>query len=91
MRRLATVLLVSTFALTARAQVVILTDNVFQERMSTIRAAVQDSLTGEPLAFASVYVIPSKDTTISNFTLTDAKGEAKLDDCRSATTSSTSR
>ncbi|MBR4233305.1 MAG: outer membrane beta-barrel protein [Bacteroidales bacterium] len=80
MRRLATVLLVSTFALTARAQVVILNDNVFQERMSTIRAAVQDSLTGEPLAFASVYVIPSKDTTISNFTLTDAKGEAKLDE-----------
>ena len=32
------------------------------------------------MGFASVYVIPSKDTTITNFTLTDAKGEAKLDE-----------
>ena len=64
----------------ARAQVFILNDNVFQGRMSEIKATVLDSLTNEPVAYASVYVVPSKDTVITNFTLTDAKGEAKLDE-----------
>ncbi|MBO4742700.1 MAG: carboxypeptidase regulatory-like domain-containing protein [Bacteroidales bacterium] len=48
--------------------------------MSEIKAALVDSLTNEPVSFASVYVVPSKDTTITNFTLSDAKGEAKLDE-----------
>ena len=64
----------------AHAQVIILSDNMFQGRMSEIKTTVVDSLTLEPMAFASVYVIPSKDTTITNFTLTDAQGEAKLDE-----------
>ena len=66
--------------LSARAQVFIINDNVFQERMGTVKTTVLDSLTNEPVGFASVYVIPSKDTTITNFTLTDAKGEAKLEE-----------
>lgn len=63
-----------------RAQVVIINDNLFKDRMSEIRATVLDSLTNEPVGFASVYVVPSKDTTIINFTLTDANGVAKLDE-----------
>ena len=64
----------------AQAQVFILNDNIFQDRMGEIKATVLDSLTSEPVAFASVYVIPAKDTTITNFTLTDIKGEAKLEE-----------
>ena len=64
----------------ARAQVFVLNDNILTQRMGEIRASVVDSLTNEPVAFASVYVIPSKDTTITNFTLTDAKGQATLDE-----------
>ena len=67
-------------AFTSRAQVIILNDNVMTGRMSEIKATVLDSLTNEPVGFASVYVIPSKDTTITNFTLSDANGVAKLDD-----------
>ena len=67
-------------SLAARAQVFIMNDNAMQERLGEIKATVVDSLTNEPVPFASVYVIPSKDTTITNFTLTDAKGEAKLDE-----------
>ena len=67
-------------AIAAKAQVIIINDNVFNGRMSEIRAAVVDSLTSEPVPFASVYLIPSKDTTITNFTLSDADGKAKLDD-----------
>lgn len=75
---LATLLL--CLGLPAGAQVIILNDNLFQGRMSEVKATVLDSLTNEPVGFASVYVIPSRDTTITNFTLSDAKGEAKLDE-----------
>ena len=77
---LATLSLCLCLGLSARAQVFIINDNVFQERMGTVKATVLDSLTNEPIGFASVYVTPSKDTTITNFTLTDAKGEAKLEE-----------
>ena len=62
------------------AQVIIVNDNMLSGRMSTIKTTVLDSLTNEPVPFASVYLIPSKDTTITNFTLTDDKGEARLDE-----------
>ncbi|MBO4566960.1 MAG: outer membrane beta-barrel protein [Bacteroidales bacterium] len=64
----------------ARAQVVILNDNVLRGRMSEIKTTVVDSLTNEPVSYASVYVIPSKDTTITNFTLSGPNGEARLDE-----------
>ena len=81
MKKVITVLfLLTALCIGARAQVFILNDNVFQKRMSEIKTMVLDSLTNEPVAYASVYVIPSKDTTITNFTLTDAKGMATLEE-----------
>ena len=79
-RTILTIVLSCLSFLSARAQVLILNDNVFQGRMSEIKAVVLDSLTREPVGYASVYVVPSKDTTITNFTLTDAKGEARLEE-----------
>ena len=79
-RSILTIVLSCLSFLSARAQVLILNDNVFQGRMSEIKAVVLDSLTREPVGYASVYVVPSKDTTITNFTLTDAKGEARLEE-----------
>ena len=67
-------------AVSARAQVFIINDNMMVGRLTTIKAAVVDSLSNEPIPYASFYVIPAKDTTISNFTLTDDKGLAKLED-----------
>ena len=75
-----TISLFLCLGITSRAQVVILNDNVMTGRLSEIKTTVLDSLTNEPIGFASVYVVPAKDTTITNFTLTDAKGEAKLDE-----------
>ena len=81
MKKLISTLFISTIlCLGARAQVFVFNDNVFQERMGEIKATVVDSLSSEPVAFASVYLIPSKDTTITNFTLSDAKGVATLDE-----------
>ena len=77
---LPTLLLCLFLCLGARAQVFIINDNVLTDRMAEIKASVVDSLTSEPVAFASVYVIPSKDTAITNFTLTDATGKATLDE-----------
>ena len=81
MKKLISTLFLTVFlCLGARAQVFVFNDSVFQERMGEIKATVLDSLTSEPVAFASVYVIPSKDTTITNFTLTDAQGAATLEE-----------
>ena len=81
MRRFLSALIMSLcVGFTAHAQVYIFNENMLKERMSEIKTMVLDSLTNEPVSYASVYVIPSKDTTITNFTLTDAKGEACLDE-----------
>lgn len=81
MKKLLTIIsLCLCLGFSARAQVIVINDNVFQQRMGTIQTTVLDSLTREPVGFASVYVIPSKDTAITNFTLTDTKGEAKLEE-----------
>lgn len=63
-----------------QAQVIIVNDSMFRGRMSEIKATVRDSLTNEPVGFASVYLIPAKDTVITNFTLTDLYGDATLDE-----------
>ena len=77
---LSTFLFSAILCLGARAQIFVYNDSADQERLGAIKATVLDSLTSEPVPFASVYVIPSKDTTITNFTLTDATGKATLDE-----------
>ncbi len=79
-RILITAIILVAACLRSNAQVFILGDNVTTGRMSRIEGTVIDSLTNEAIPFASFYVIPAKDTTISNFTLTDAEGKAKLED-----------
>ena len=48
------------------AQVFIINDNLTAGRLAEVEAAVIDSLTNDPVAFASVYVVPVKDTAILN-------------------------
>ena len=72
MRRFLSALTMSLcLGMTAHAQVYIFNENMLKERMSEIKTTVLDSLTNEPVSYASVYVVPSKDTT---------NGEAKLDE-----------
>jgi len=77
---LVSILLCLLAGFSSRAQVFILNDNVLTGRLSEIRATVVDSLSGEPISFVSAYVIPAKDTAISNFTLSDAEGKVKLEE-----------
>ena len=44
----------------SKAQVFIVNDNMTAERLARVEATVLDSLTNDPVAFASVYVIPVK-------------------------------
>jgi len=78
MKKMIAIALMVVACIAARAQVVIVNDNLMGGRLCEISATVLDSLSKEPVPFASVYVIPSKDTTITNFTLSDAEGVAKL-------------
>ena len=50
-----------------------------RDRAFPIVLTVADSLSGEPVPFASVYLKPAKDTIITHFTLSDAQGRAMLD------------
>lgn len=77
-KRIGTAILCLCISIAAKAQVIIINDNMTRERMSEIKATVVDSLTNEPVPFASVYVTGAKDTVITNFTLTDEKGESVL-------------
>ena len=79
-RILITAIILVAACLRSNAQVFIVNDNLLTGRLTTVSASVIDSLTSEPIEFASFYVIPAKDTTITNFTLTDAEGKAKLED-----------
>lgn len=63
--------------LKAEAQIVI-TGDFFEKVSYNIEAQVVDSLTNEPVSFASVYLMPKRDTLITNFSLTDTLGNAVL-------------
>ncbi|MBQ2483666.1 MAG: carboxypeptidase regulatory-like domain-containing protein, partial [Bacteroidales bacterium] len=79
MKRLFTAIILTIITCTfARAQVFIFNENMFAGRMSSIKVKVVDSLTNEPIPYASFYVVPAKDTTITNFIMTDTSGVATL-------------
>lgn len=75
------VALLFTASLTARldAQIVI-SDDMFGRTSFKVTAQVLDSLTKEPVAFASAYLRHPKDTVITSFALTDTLGKATLKD-----------
>lgn len=52
--------------------------NVRAERFFSISLQVADSLSGEPVPFSSVYLVPVRDSIITNFTLSDQKGQAEV-------------
>ena len=74
------IILILLFCLSAKAQIFIGNDNLTNRRMSNIKVKIIDSLTSEPISFASVYVVPVKDTVISNFIISDTSGVATLKD-----------
>lgn len=58
----------------------ILSQEMFRRREFNVEAQVADSLTGEPVAFASAYMKVANDTLITNFALSDPEGKIHLKD-----------
>ena len=78
---LATLFFVITASLGFRldAQIAI-SEDMFSRTSFKVTAQVLDSLTKEPVAFASAYLRHPKDTVITSFALTDTLGKATLKD-----------
>lgn len=70
-------LFAASFTARLDAQIVI-SDDMFGRTSFTVKAQVLDSLTREPIAFASAYLRHPKDTVITSFALTDTLGKAEL-------------
>lgn len=45
-----------------------------------LKCTLQDSKSGEPIPYATAYLIPQGDTTITYFALSDEKGKVKIED-----------
>lgn len=72
-------LFAASFTARLDAQIVI-SDDMFGRTSFKVTAQVLDSLTKEPVAFASAYLRHPKDTVITSFALTDTLGKATLKD-----------
>lgn len=66
-----------SFGFRLDAQIAI-SEDMFGRTSFTVKAQVLDSLTREPIAFASAYLRHPKDTVITSFALTDTLGKAEL-------------
>ena len=67
-------LFAASFTARLDAQIAI-SDDMFGRTSFTVKAQVLDSLTREPIAFASAYLRHPKDTVITSFALTDTLGK----------------
>lgn len=68
-------------AVAAHAQVVVMDYDMFQRnRNIKVKLSVLDAKTEEPLPFATVYLNPQGDTTITHFALSDMKGDVEIKD-----------
>ena len=74
---IAAALLFCSLSLTLRAQVT-LPSSFFEGTSFSIEGQVLDSLTNEPVSFASAYLHHPKDTVITNFALTDSLGRFEI-------------
>ena len=80
MKRIFLTLLAVLAALCANAQIIINMENYTKYQTGEVKLTLKDEDTSEPICFASVYLIPQGDTTITNFALSDDKGDVVLEE-----------
>lgn len=64
----------------AGAQMYIDLDMLQKTQNTELKLILQDSKTKEPISYATVYLIPQGDTTITNFAISDAEGKVEMDE-----------
>lgn len=67
-------------ALPLLAQRTISYDMIQRNRNLNVKLTLKDSKTSEPVSWASVYLIPDGDTTITHFALSDEKGDVLIEE-----------
>lgn len=67
-------------AVPSGAQVYIDLDMLQHSGNTTLEMKLQDSKSREPIGYATVYLIPQGDTTITHFALSDADGKVKIEE-----------
>ncbi len=80
MKRILILLCLMMTALPLFAQKAISYDMIQRNRNLNVKLTLKDSKTSEPISWASVYLIPDGDTTITHFALSDDKGDVLLKD-----------
>lgn len=80
MKRILTLLCLTVAALPLFAQRTISYDMIQRNRNLKVRLTLVDSKTSEPISWASVYLIPDRDTTITHFALSDDKGDVLIEE-----------
>lgn len=77
MKRILLTLSLVLSALSARAQIISF-DMINNNRNTNVKLTLKDAKTEEPISWASVYLIPDGDTTITHFALSDEVGDVLL-------------
>ena len=80
MKRILILLCLLTTALPLFAQRAVSYDMIQRNRNLRVKLTLKDSKTSDPISWASVYLIPDGDTTITHFALSDDKGDVLLED-----------
>lgn len=80
MRKIAAALVLLLASYYAGAQVYVDLDMLQKNQNTRLKMVLQDSKTKEPIPYASVYIIPQGDTTITNFAISDTKGKVEMED-----------
>ena len=75
--RLAAILLFSIFFI-ASANAQFIPSGMFERNQGTVVLKVQEESSGNPVSYASAYLTAKNDTLITNFTLTDTTGLARI-------------
>ena len=78
---LTVVILILTALFWARLDAqIVMSNDMFRGTSFRVKAQVLDSLTKDPITFASAYLRHPKDTVITNFALTDTLGKVTIKD-----------
>lgn len=80
MKRILLMLCLTITALPLFAQRTISYDMIQRNRNLNVKLTLKDSKTSEPVSWASVYLIPDGDTTITHFALSDEKGDVLIEE-----------
>lgn len=80
MKRILILLCLTVAALPMLAQRTISYDMIQRNHNLKIRLTLKDSKTSDPISWASVYLIPDGDTTITHFALSDDKGDVLIEE-----------